>query len=427
MNFLRRQWARLCSLGYVRDILALRRNARLYLLSVVLNGLGNSVFMLFFNLYVVSLGESRGFLGSLQSLGSAITLIVGIPVGILGDRMGRRRALLIGGSVGLMGTWAFLAMPNQPMMVFWWTVQGLANTLYWININPFLMQNSSEQERALLFSANFGLAPLAGFVGSLVAGGLPAALAGRMGVGPESAEAYRAAMYIGLSLNLVALVPIWLIREVRWPGPRTTPPPSLKSVFHLKAPVLKLLLPQLVIGFGAALLIPYLNLFFKDRFPISDQTLGTIFAPSQLITAIASLAGPALALRLGKIRSVAFTQAASLGFLLVLGFVPALPIAAMSFWLRGALMNMGQPLYFAFCMEQSPKEEQGTVNSFVNMAWQVGWVVGPVISGVVQERVGFTPLFIATGTFYAVSTVLTYAFFKDVDPAPARAGTATPA
>lgn len=422
MRFFRRRWARLSRFNYIRDILALRRNAQLYLLSVLLNGLGNSVFMLFFNLYIVSLGESREFLGGLQSLGSAITLIVGIPVGILGDRIGRRRALLIGGSVGLLAFWAFLAMPGRPTMIFWWTVQGLANTLYWININPFLMQNSSEEERAFLFSVSFGLMPLAGFVGSLVAGGLPAALAGRMGVGAESAQAYRTAMYMGLGLNLVALAPIWLIREVRWPGPRATPAPNLKSIFRLKAPVLKLLLPQLVIGFGAALLVPYLNLFFKDRFPINDQTLGTIFAPSQLITAIASLAGPTLALRWGKIRSVAFTQAASLGFLLVLGFVPVLPIAAVGFWLRAALMNMGQPLYFAFCMEQSPKEEQGTVNSFVNMAWQVGWVVGPAVSGVVQERAGFTPLFVATGTLYALSTILTHTFFKDAERASKEVG-----
>jgi MFS family permease len=326
--------------------------------------------------------------------------------------------MLVGGSVGLFAYWVFLMSPSQPMMVLWTAVQGVANTLYWINIAPFLAQNSSEEERPLLFSADFGLMTLASFVGSLIAGGLPAYMAGRIDAGPESAEAYRAAMLVGLGLNALALAPIWMIREVRWPGPRTRSRVSLGNIFHLKAPVIKFVLPQLVLGFGAALLIPYLNLFFKEQFPIDDRALGTIFAPRDLFTAVATMAGPALALRLGKIRSVVFTQLASLGFLLIVGFVPVLPIAAFAFWLRGALMNMGHPLFSAFMMEQTPEEERGTVNSIFQMSWQVGWMVGPVISGAVQERAGFAPLFLTTSTLYALSTALIHVFFRDTEPAP---------
>jgi len=415
MNLFRRQRARLARLGYIRNISALRRNARLYLLSVVLNGLGNSVFFLFFNLYVLSLGETREFLGLLQSLPSATWLVVGIPAGVLGDRLGRRRAMLVGGSVGSLGYAAFLLSPGRPLMVFWVTVQAVANALYWLNIAPFLAQNSSDEERAFLFSADWGVATLAGFVGSLIVGGLPAALAVRIDVGPESAPAYRAALLIGMGLNLLALAPIWLTREVRWPGSRMTSHVGLHQVLHLKAPVVRLLLPNMMIGFGTALLIPYMNLFFKERFPIDDRALGTIFAPRELFTALATMSGPALALRWGKIRSVVLAQVSSLGFLMVIGFVPVLPVAVVAFWLRGALMNMGQPLYQAFMMEQSPPEERGAVNSVVEMAWQVGWMVGPAISGAVQARAGFTPLFLATGVLYAIGSGLTFAFFRHAE------------
>jgi len=37
---------------------------------------------------------------------------------------------------------------------------------------------------------------------------------------------------------------------------------------------IKLCLPNLVIGLGAAILIPYMNIFFHDKFFISDQVLG---------------------------------------------------------------------------------------------------------------------------------------------------------
>jgi predicted MFS family arabinose efflux permease len=194
------------------------------------------------------------------------------------------------------------------------------------------------------------------------------------------------------------------------------------DVLHLKAPVVKLMLPNLFIGIGAALLIPYMNLFFKEQFPINDRVLGSIFAPRDLFTALAAMAGPALALRLGKIRSVVFTELASLGFLLILGFVPILPIASVAFWLRGALMNMGHPLYRAFMMERSPQEERGTVNSLVEISWQVGWIFGPAISGAVQVRAGFAPLFLATGALYALSAGLTFFFFRDAERTDVQEG-----
>ena len=51
----------------------------------------------------------------------------------------------------------------------------------------------------------------------------------------------------------------------------------------------------------------------------------------------------------------------------------------------------------------------------VELSWQVGWAVGPYISGVVQEDYGFTPLFLATGILYALSVVLTWIFFHDAE------------
>ncbi|MBE0411638.1 MAG: MFS transporter, partial [Anaerolineales bacterium] len=109
------------------------------------------------------------------------------------------------------------------------------------------------------------------------------------------------------------------------------------------------------------------------------------------------------------------TQSISLVFLLMLGFSPVLWLAGISFLIRGTLMNMASPLYHTFAMEQIDESEQGTVNSVFELAWEVGWAVGPYISGVVQESYGFTPLFIATGILYFISTWLIWLLFKQVE------------
>jgi predicted MFS family arabinose efflux permease len=42
----------------------------------------------------------------------------------------------------------------------------------------------------------------------------------------------------------------------------------------------------------------------------------------------------------------------------------------------------------------------------------VGWAVGPYISGLVQQRYGFSPLFASTAVLYAIAISLTWIFFR---------------
>jgi MFS family permease len=184
----------------------------------------------------------------------------------------------------------------------------------------------------------------------------------------------------------------------------------------------KLATPNFLIGVGAAILIPYMNVFFKDRFNISDSLLGLLFSLSFLFISIGSLIGPRLTTRLGgKIRTVAFTQLASVVFMLMIGFVPSLWVAGFGFLMRSALMNMSAPLYSAFCMEQTPEHQQGMASSVLNVAWLIGWAVGPYISGVVQERYGFSPLFITTTLLYLIAVGVMWKMFHNAEQTQAGA------
>jgi len=149
---------------------------------------------------------------------------------------------------------------------------------------------------------------------------------------------------------------------------------------------------------------------------ISDKLLGTMFSLSSLMIGIGSLIGPRLAVRLGgKVRAVTLTQFSSLVFLMLIGFSPFYWLAAIGFLMRMMLMNMATPLYSAFCMERVPERDQGVVNSVLNISWQVGWSVGPYISGLVQETYGFTPLFLATGVLYLVAILTMWTFFRKAE------------
>jgi predicted MFS family arabinose efflux permease len=51
------------------------------------------------------------------------------------------------------------------------------------------------------------------------------------------------------------------------------------------------------------------------------------------------------------------------------------------------------------------------ISSLLQVAWQAGWAVGPLLSGFVQSRWGFTPLFLATSLFYAMAISVFWRYF----------------
>ena len=131
---------------------------------------------------------------------------------------------------------------------------------------------------------------------------------------------------------------------------------------------------------GGRILVPYFNLFFKQTFAVSDGLLRTLFAGQSMAIGIATLTGPLVAARWGKIRAVAATQLASVPFLLLLGCSNFLTVAAIGFLAHAALMNMGGSLYSAFAMERIALR-RAAMNGILTMSWSGSFALRNWISG----------------------------------------------
>jgi len=405
---------------YIQPIRTFNRDARLFLWMTVINGIIFSGWQLFFNIFMLERGFGRDFLGLVNSIPSLTGLLLGLAIGRFSDRIGRKPALIIGvifTSLSLLGQISF---QQSAIIVVMSALTGIFNMLLIVSISPLMMKLSTESNRTLLFSLSFGLQTLAGAFGSIFAGQLPGLFGRLLNVSATSAIAYQAVLMVTLLIGTTALIPLWLMQEPK--ARQTQPRPDERgtgSSFRLTRLTIKLATPNFLIGFGAAILIPYMNVFFKDRFQISDSLLGILFSLSSLFIGIGSLIGPRLTTLLGgKIRTIAFTQFSSVIFMLMIGFVPSLWVAGIGYLMRAALMNMSAPLYSAFCMEQTPEREQGLVSSVLNIAWQVGWSVGPYISGLVQVAYGFSPLFIATTLLYVTAISIMWMFFGKTEAQP---------
>ncbi|HLO34165.1 MAG TPA: MFS transporter [Anaerolineales bacterium] len=405
---------------YIQPMRTFQRDARLFLWTTVIYGIIISGWQLFFNIYMLQSGFTRDFLGIVNSLPALTSLLFGIPIGRLSDRIGYRPALIIGLVFSGLAYFGQVTFKQPVLIAIMAACAGAFSMFILVSSSPLMVKLSDTKNRTLLFSLNYGLQTVAGAVGSLFAGQLPARFGTLFHVDSTSAIAYQAVLITTVLFGTTALIPLWLMREPKTFSPVQMLPtgPELERLerLNLRRQIIKLATPNFLIGMGAAILIPYMNVFFKDRFAISDALLGLFFGLSSLSIAIGSLIGPRLTTRLGgKVRTVAFTQLSSVIFMLMIGFIPSLWIAGFAFLMRAALMNMSAPLYSAFCMEQTPVRQQGLASSVLNIAWQIGWSVGPYISGVVQQQYGFAPLFIATTLLYLAAIGVMWRFFRDAE------------
>jgi len=394
----------------------LNRETKLFLLSTLLYGFSFSAWGLFFNLYILSLGFSSDMLGLIRSATPLAALLLGLPLGLLSDRIGRRNSMLIGLCVGFIGMFFEIRLLNPFLIFMFGFMQGAGLMLYQVSQSPFMMSVSKQENQAFIFSFNFGLLTFAATIGNLLSGQAPNLLERWFGLAQGSADSYQWVITAGILFAASSLIPIFLIPNKLAQTDRNInrlPVRSLIRKFTTTPIVGQLALINLITGFGAAILIPYLNVFLKNKFSISDNVLGIIFSMSSMLVFLGSIATPWLVkLTRSRIIPTVTTQAASLVFLFALGFSPILWIASISLLLRTVLMQMSMPLLDNFAMLNSPPEEQAAIAGVRAIGWQTGQAAGVLISGVVQSRFGFSPLFIATGTLYTLAILLTWVFFR---------------
>lgn len=397
--------------AYGAHLRLFRPNARLYLLNVVITGAAFGVFRLLFNFFILSNGYDEALLGSLVTASSLTALAVALPMGYLADLLGRKRSLLFSGVV-VAGAVVIMVLCPVPAVLYAMNILlGAAQSLAGVTMSPFLMENSGEQERTYLFSFSAGLQMASASAGNWIGGLLPGWVAAWRGVHPMSSAAYGGSLLIVAGVASLGLIPLLLLRTPRLAR-------SERSVF---APIsyaatnpgllTRLVLPMLITSIGAGMIMPFMNVFFRQVHGQPDPTIGALFAWGSLSMGIGLFIAPPLAERVGKIRLVVITQALSIPFLIVLGFAPWFWVSTVAYLVRVALMNMSSPVYQTFVMESVEPSARATVASLVSMSWNFGWAFSPIISGLLQVRYGFGPSFVVTIVLYTLSTYLYWAFF----------------
>ncbi len=441
-------------LRYLRSLTGFERDARLFLLVTLASGSAVSLWWIDFNLYLRTLGVDPALIGLVTTAGSAASLLVAFPASIVSDRIGRRPVLLAGAALMTAAFGSLLVTSALPALFLAAAAFAAGSGAMQVVSQPFLAQHSRAEQRSELFAVQFAISNGTNVIAALAGGLIAQQVASAGGFDPQGPQAYRvliALLMAGLGgLAVLLLTRLGSDRPADSTGARgmggeegraglggsgvpgfdrpgfSRPPAGrrtsglsvlLRDGIHVsdRGDFGRLLLPGFLISLGAGQVIPFLNVFIEGRFRLPLASLNALFAVTGLGTLVATLIQPALARRWGKIGSVVIVQAASIPFIVVLGFSPIFWTVAIAMAVRNSLMNAGNPIFGAFAMERVRPEERATFSAASSLLWALGWVIAGPWYSLLQAALGFDAGYAVNfGTIivlYTVGTALYWFWF----------------
>ncbi|KAA8783914.1 MFS transporter [Paenibacillus amylolyticus] len=423
------------------------RNIQLFFLASLLYQIGNGMFSVLYNLYIQGLGYDDTMNGQIVSIQSLATAIMFIPIGFSGDKFSRKKLLII----GALFSGAFLigrSFDYAASGLIWFAVfSGLFAGVFQVLAIPYLAENVKKSQRLKMFSYYSSLVLASQVLGSLGGGVLADVL---HSAGMAKVTGLQTVLFMGGAATLAAFIPLLFVTENQESRTDLKPKqlqPRQHSVRGAEAELTRavitplpidddtrikkrdskligqFIVTQLLIGLGSGLVVPYLNLYFTNRFAVSLSGMSILIALGQIMTIVSMLIGPTLAAKVGSVRAVVIFQVLSLPFLLFTGFTNLLFIASVSFLFRQALMNAANPIHSAILVDRISDKRRGIANSMMQTSFMIGWAtMGPVQSYLVTTYGtywGYAITFSITGCLYVISSLMYFFMFREPKPSVA--------
>src|SRR5438093_2992736 len=366
----------------------------------VLFGTGLIFHAFLYNFYLDALHLSSAVMGYAASALAGGGLVTLLPAGTLTDRAGPRATVTTAAVVLAVGL-ALGAVAAAPLAVYAAAaVAGAGSGLWRVAMPPMLMGLTEPGTRARAFAWNVGLLVVWGGLGTALAGATSQWL--ERGWGFEQLAAVRGALLLGAVGSAASLLVFRRSRVPEGGAPvAAAAEPAAQSArvgTSLLATRQLLLLVGLVAVWmlGPALAAPFFNIFFA-RERLSIERIGFILAAANVCWAIAVLASGELARRVGVRRLLVVSLLFFAPAMWCLSFAGNVELAVLLYWLQGLIAPVTNPLIDQWLLGQTPRERQGAVSSWRQVAADGSAMVGASVGGRLLESGAFGRLFAVAG------------------------------
>ncbi|MCL5884584.1 MAG: MFS transporter [Deltaproteobacteria bacterium] len=394
----------------------LDRDLLLLYLTAFLRALSTGLIGVLLGIYLAKLRFDAAQIGYVIAAGLAGGACATLLVTLIGDRFGRKRALVCIAVLGAMGGLAasvastfsaILAAAFLGMLNGMGRDRGAALVLE----QAILPATATDGTRTQAFAWYNVLQDAGHAIGSLLAG---APYVFRAVLPVDEIASFRLA--VGLAavfLLITAVLYLYLSPAMEVPAARTkteVSPRTRRILFRISS---LFAVDALAGGFLVSSLLSY---FFYRRFGVAEGTVAVLFFAARTLNAFSHLGAAWLAKRIGLVKTMVFTHIPSSVFLLTVPFAQSFPVAAALFLLREGLVEMDVPTRQSYVMAVVRPEER-TVASGVTHLVRVGaWAVAPSFAGALMQGVSLgIPIMIGAGMKIAYDLLL-YAAFRKAKP-----------
>lgn len=332
--------------------------------------------------YVEGKVDTLASVGIILSMYGLWQAIVRFPLGIFADWMGKRKPFVIVGlALGALGAWLLAAADGTGGLLVGRAITGLAAGT-WV---PLVVMFSSlfPPEDAVRASA---LLTFVGGVGRILATAVTGSLNNWMG--------YSLAFYLAAGAAILAIVAILPARE-KAQAPKV---PSLGNLARLLSRS-DVLLPSLL-----SMIQQYANWattfsfvpLLAGKLGATGVTLSVLLSFNIAVVTFGNLIATTVVRKIGA-RNMVYISFV----LLALGttgaaFANSMTAVFVLQFLIGFSNGIGYPVLMGMSIRKVEEAERGTAMGFHQAVYAIGMFAGPALSGVLADRWGLPPMFVAT-------------------------------
>ena len=335
-------------------------------------------------------------------------VVVSLPIGILADRYGRRKFLIVGNLLASLTLVLFSLTTNEILLFVAAFVEGTTEAAFAAAGMALLAEKAGEMSRTPAFSLSSFLSNLAGALGGFA---IPVVVVFQS-FGLTTKEAH-VLLYVVVAVLSAAITPLLLkISESRTSR-------AAKSIGQFlprrsKSTLIRYGVTSVLIALGAGLFVPLMTLWFSLAYNVSDAVSGPVIGLSSLLIAATTLASPYLARRMGLVRAIVATQLSSTIFMVAVPLSPSFAVAGVIYTVRSFLMNLSNPLISSMIMGLVSEEERGAASGLNAAIWRFPNSISTGIGGAMMQA-GFLALpFYLAAVLYVTSISLFWLFFHRI-------------
>jgi MFS family permease len=373
-------------------------------------------------LYLAQRSLSEGEIGLLLTLTLAGDAAITLVITTSADRLGRRWMLVLGAGLMVIAGLIFTLTGNYILLVVTAIIGVISPSGN--EIGPFLSieqaslsQLVPDEKRTQTFAWHNLVGSFATATGALV-GGVLAQLLQNAGYTPVNS--YQVVL-MGYTLIGVMLVGLFLLLSPSIEAPSSSEAISIQRRFGLhksKKVVFKLSSLFALDAFAGGLVVQSMVAYwFNIKFDVQPALLGGIFFAANILAGISALSAAWIAKRIGLINTMVYTHIPSNILLIMVPFMPTLPLAVIALLLRFSISQMDVPTRQSYTMAVVSPDERSAAMGVTSIARSVGAMLSPAIAG---QFLAVTSLmgapFVIAGSLKIVYDVLIWRGFRAVKP-----------